>query len=69
MWAANDPAAGTLFKRRAAAVAVRSLLRSDVQIVKCRVNTRERVINASISPLPVASQWLTKRRARTRHHA
>src|SRR5688572_4569646 len=44
VWAANDPTAGTLFKRRAAAAAIKALLRKSVRIVRCRVNARDRLI-------------------------
>ena len=51
VWAANDPAAGTLFKRRAAAAAIKALLRDSVRIVRCRVNARERLVKGSVPAL------------------
>src|SRR3990172_8762487 len=34
----DDPALGTLFKRRPAAEAIRALLRSRVKVIRCRVS-------------------------------
>ena len=47
----NDPALGTLFRRRPAALAIRDLLRADVQVVKCRVDRHDRVIKSSVPRL------------------
>ena len=47
-WGMNDPSLGTLFKRRATATAVQCLLRDGVQIVRCRVDRRDRVIKTSV---------------------
>jgi len=67
VWAANDPAAGTLFKRRAAAAAIKALLRDSVRVVRCRVNTRERLVKSSV---PAFRGFLmTKRRPRMRRRA
>lgn len=49
LWGMNDPTLGTPFKRRAAAEAVRSLLREDVRIIRCRVDRRERMIKKSVA--------------------
>jgi hypothetical protein len=63
MWGVNDPSLGTLFKRRAAAQAVRSLLREGVRIVRCRVDRRERVIKTSVSRVrPVWRHRISKSR-------
>ena len=40
----NDPLLGTLFKRRAAAVAIQRLLRTGTQVVQCRADRHNRVI-------------------------
>jgi hypothetical protein len=48
-YAMNNPARGTLFKRREAAVAIQALLQSRVQVVRCRVTARGRLILKSVS--------------------
>ncbi len=50
-YAMNEPGFGTLFKRRAAAVAVERLLRGHVQVVPCRVDRSGRLIKRSVPPL------------------
>lgn len=57
----NDPALGTLFKRRAAAEAVRQLLSPNVRVLRCRVDRRNRLVKSSV---PSVSP--TFRRARPR---
>ncbi|MEX0691426.1 MAG: hypothetical protein WD043_06255 [Gemmatimonadales bacterium] len=47
----NDPRYATLFKRRAAAEAVRALLGEGVQLVRCRVNSRGALVLRSIPKL------------------
>ncbi len=47
-WGMNDPSLGTLFKRRATATAVQRLLRDGVQVVRCRVDRRDRIIKKSV---------------------
>src|SRR5256885_3278124 len=47
-WGMNDPSLGTLFKRRATAMAVQRLLRDTVQVVRCRVDRRDRVVVTSV---------------------
>lgn len=47
-WGMNDPSLGTLFKRRMTATAVQRLLRDGVQVVRCRVDGRDRVIKKSV---------------------
>lgn len=48
VYAMNDPARGTLFKRRQAAVAVQALLHGRVEVVRCRVTARGRLILKSV---------------------
>jgi hypothetical protein len=59
-WGMNDSSLGTLFKRRVAATAVQRLLRDDVQVVRCRVNGRDRVIKKSVARIGPA--WRRKKR-------
>jgi hypothetical protein len=47
----TNPDLGTLFKRRAAAIAIRRLLRPDVQIIECRADRQGRVIKSSVPRL------------------
>ena len=47
-WGMNDPTLGTLFKRRVTARAVQRLLRDGVQVVRCRVDGRDRVVKKSV---------------------
>ena len=47
-FAMNAPASGTPFKRRAAAMAIRHLLRPGVQVVRCRVDRRGRIVKSSV---------------------
>ena len=51
VWAANDPSAGSLFKRRAAAAAIKGSLRDTVRVVRCRVDTHDRVVRGSVPAL------------------
>jgi hypothetical protein len=44
----NDPGHATLFKRRPAAEAVRTLLSSEFRVVPCRVDRRGRVVQSSV---------------------
>jgi hypothetical protein len=44
----NDPAHATLFKRRAAAIAIQRTLGPGVQIVRCRVNRGGRLVPSSL---------------------
>ena len=60
-YAMNEPAFGTLFKRRAAALAVERLLGGHVQVVPCRVDRSGRLIQRSAPPL--RSRNLRRRRA------
>src|SRR6266540_3298223 len=52
----NDPSLGTLFKRRPAAIAIQRLLRTGVQVVRCRVDRRNHVVKSSIPRL--RRKWL-----------
>ena len=55
----NEPVHATLFKRRAAALAVKRLLGGGVEIARCRVDRRGRlVLNSLAAP--------TRKRRRTR---
>jgi hypothetical protein len=47
----SDPDLGTLFKLRAAAMAIRRLLRPGLQIVECRADRNGRVIKKSVPRL------------------
>lgn len=47
-YVANDPTYATLFKREAAARVVQRLLGSNVRIVRCRVNSRRRLVLTSV---------------------
>jgi hypothetical protein len=66
----TDPDLGTLFKRRSAAVAIRRLLRSDVQIIECRADRRGRVIKSSVPRLrPTWRLTMVRRRRRAEDRA
>lgn len=56
-WGMNDPSLGTLFKRRATALAVQRLLRDGVQVVRCRVDRRERLVKKSVPRIRPAWRW------------
>ena len=53
MYGMNDPRYATLFKRRAAALAIKRLLGSGVQVLRCRVDRRDRLVLRSV-PKPRA---------------
>jgi hypothetical protein len=59
-WGMNDPSLGTVFKRRVTATAVQRLLRDGVQVVRCRVDGRDRVIKTSV--LRARPAWRRKKR-------
>ena len=44
----KDPRGATLFKRRAAALAIKRLLRGSMQVIECRVDQRDRLIRGSV---------------------
>ncbi len=49
----NDPDFATLFKRREAAAAIQSLLGERIEIVRCRVDRRGKLVLRSLpSPFP-----------------
>jgi hypothetical protein len=54
----NDPSLGTLFKRRTAAVAIQRLLRTGIQVVKCRADRHDRVVKSSLPPLRPGARLL-----------
>ena len=62
VFAMDTPSSGTLFKRRSAALAIRRLLRSHVEIVQCRVSRRGRLVKSSVPRL--RPSWRRKLRAR-----
>ena len=63
-FAMTEPTLGTLFKRRAAAIAIQRLLRTGVQVVRCRVDRVGRVVKSSVPrvrptwPRPVVQRRL-----------
>jgi hypothetical protein len=70
-WAFDDPATATLFKRRASARAIQSLLRPGVFVVPCEVDDRGRLVLNSIAGrkvgkvrLAVQPSWKKKRAVR-----
>jgi hypothetical protein len=44
----NEPALGTLFKRRSMAAAVMRLLGRDVEIVRCKVDNKGKLVKRSV---------------------
>src|SRR5713226_6763782 len=44
LFAMNEPFSATLFKRKSAARAIQRLLRNHVEVVRCRVDRRNRLI-------------------------
>ena len=60
VFAMDAPSSGTLFKRRSAALAIQTLLRSHVEIVRCRVNRRGLLIRGSVPRLRLS--WRRKLR-------
>jgi hypothetical protein len=70
-WAFDDPTTATLFKRRASAKAIQSLLRPGVFVVPCDVDDRGRLVLNSIADrkvgkvrLAVQPSWKKKRAVR-----
>ncbi|MGB7905458.1 MAG: hypothetical protein WCF43_12235 [Steroidobacteraceae bacterium] len=70
-WAFDDPTTATLFKRRASAKAIQSLLRPGVFVVPCEVDDRGRLVLSSIADrkvgkvrLAVQPSWKKKRAVR-----
>ena len=65
----NDPSLGTLFKRRAAAIAIQRLLRTGIQVVECRADRRDRVVKSSLPRLRPTWRRSLVRPRRTRSRA
>jgi hypothetical protein len=70
-WSFDDPSQATLFKRRAAAQAIKALLRPGVHIVPCRVDEDGRLVSSSVAQrkigrtrLAVLPSWRRKPAAR-----
>jgi hypothetical protein len=71
-WSFDDPTTATLFKRRASAKAIQTLLRPGVFVVPCKVDDRGRLVLSSIAgrkvgkvQLAVQPSWKKKRAVRT----
>jgi hypothetical protein len=63
----NDPSLGTAFKRKVAAIAIQRLLRTGIQVVKCRTDRHDRVVKSSLPRLrPSARQVRVGRRGERR---
>ena len=60
VYAMNDPAHATLFKRRAAALAVRRLLGRGARVIRCTTKQRK---GLRVPVLPASSQRRKKSRA------
>jgi hypothetical protein len=70
-WSFDDPTTATLFKRRASAKAIQTLLRPGVFVVPCKVDDRGRLVLSSIADrkvgkvrLAVQPSWKKKRAVR-----
>jgi hypothetical protein len=70
-WSFDDPTTATLFKRRASAEAIQTLLRPGVFVVPCKVDDRGRLVLSSIAGrkvgkvrLAVQPSWKKKRAVR-----
>jgi len=70
-WLIDDPRRATLFKRRAAALAIRELMRPGVFVVPCMVDARGKLVLSSIAGrkvgklrLAVLPAWQKKRASR-----
>jgi hypothetical protein len=67
-WLIDDPARATLFKRRAAALAIRDLMKPGVFVVPCTVDARGKLVLSSIAGrkvgklrLAVLPEWRKKK--------
>jgi hypothetical protein len=49
VWLIDDPTRATLFKRRAAALAIRDLMKPGVHVVPCSVDSRGKLVLSSIA--------------------
>lgn len=54
----NNPSLGTLFKRRTAAIAIQRLLRTGIQVIKCRADRHDRVVKSSLPRLRSGARLL-----------
>jgi hypothetical protein len=70
-WSFDDPTTATLFKRRASAKAIQTLLRPGVFVVPCKVDDRGRLVLSTIAGrkvgkvrLAVQPSWKRKRAVR-----
>ena len=63
----NNASLGTLFKRRAAAEAIRLLVSPNVEVARCRVNQRNGLVKSSLPPLSALLR--RRRRALARRNA
>jgi len=55
-WLVNDARGATLFKRRAAALAIKRILRDGVRVTPCRVDRRGQIIRRSIETAPAPAR-------------
>lgn len=72
-WLIDDPRRATLFKRRAAALAIRDLMKPGVFVVPCTVDARGKLVLSSIAGrkvgklrLAVLPEWRKKKTTRDR---
>ncbi len=70
-WLIDDPRRATLFKRRAAALAIRELMKPGVFVVPCMVDARGKLVLSSIAGrkvgklrLAVLPEWQKKKKSR-----
>jgi hypothetical protein len=70
-WLIDDPRRATLFKRRAAALAIRELMKPGVFVVPCTVDARGKLVLSSIAGrkvgrlrLAVLPEWQKKKKSR-----
>jgi len=68
-WLIDDPRRATLFKRRAAATAIRELMKPGVFVVPCTVDSRGKLVLSSIAGrkagklrLAVLPEWRKKKK-------
>ena len=63
----NDPSLGTASKRKVAAIAIQRLLRTGIQVIKCRTDRHDRVVMSSLPRLrPIARHLRVGRRGERR---
>ena len=68
-FAMNDPASGTLFKRRRAAQAIQRSLQGHVDVLQCLVSRRGRLIKGSVPRLRASWSRRRRRQPAGRRHA